>query len=128
MRSRLLYHIVWTTRDRAPVLDRATATFLERYLRAIARQERARVVALGIVRTHVHILLVGEPVTDIPRLLQRFKGGSSVLINREGHREHGREIRWERGYAIHTVGWKGFRAARDYVERQGERHPEERIA
>jgi len=128
MRSRLFYHLVWTTRDREPVLDGAAALFLERYLRAVARQEHARILALGMVRTHVHVLFEAGTTTSLPRLVQRFKGGSSALINREKHTRGPTPIRWAKGYAIHTVGFRGMRAARSYVENQAAHHPADRIA
>jgi REP element-mobilizing transposase RayT len=128
MRSRLFYHLVWTTRERHPLLDSAAAEFLQRYLRAVARQERARILAMGMVQTHVHVLFEAGTTTSLSRLVQRFKGGSSALINREGHTNGSNVVRWARGYAIHTVGMRGLRAARAYVENQGAHHPRERIA
>jgi len=127
MRSRLFYHIIWTTRGRQPALGDGAARFLDRYLRAVARQERSRVIALGIVATHVHVLVETHPTTPLPRLVQRFKGGSSVLINREGHAGNGRVVRWAKGYTIHTVGPRGLEPARAYVLGQESRHPAERI-
>lgn len=123
----MFYHLIWTTRRRRSLLDAGAARFLERYLRAVARQERARVIALGVVRTHVHVLFEASPTTSLPRLVQRFKGGSSALINREGHSESPMPVRWNRGYAIHTVGARGLQAARTYVESQAEHHRAERI-
>jgi putative transposase len=128
MRSRLFYHIVWTTRGRQPLIDGMAARFLERFLPAVARQERSRVVGLGMVSTHVHVLVEAHPMTSLPRLVQRFKGGSSVLINREGHVTGARAVRWAKGYTIHTVGPHGLAAARSYVRSQADRHPAERIA
>ena len=93
MRSRLFYHLVWTTRGRQSMLDAPSARFLDRYLRAVARQERVRVLAVGAVTTHVHVLFEAHPTTSLPRLIQRFKGGSSVLINRERHIGGGRVLR-----------------------------------
>jgi len=127
LHARLCFHVVWTTRDRRPLLDRRAADFLGRYLRSVARQERARVLALGVVRTHVHVLLSAATTTYLPRLMQRFKGGSSVLINREGHTDGNVPVRWEKGYAIHTISWRGLRAVRAYVESQARRHPDEEI-
>jgi len=127
MRSRLYFHLVWTTRERRPLLDAAGARFLERYLPAVARQERARILALGAVQTHVHVLFEARTTTALSRLVQRFKGGSSALINREGHTQGTHAVRWARGYAIHTVGTRGLRAARAYVESQATHHPAERI-
>ena len=127
MRSRLLYHLVWTTRGRQPLLDHAASRFLERYLSSVARQEGARILALGAVQTHVHVLLEARTTTSLPRLVQRLKGGSSALINREGHCDSPFPVRWARGYAIHTVGARGLQAARAYVQTQAKRHPRERI-
>jgi REP element-mobilizing transposase RayT len=66
MRHRLYAHVVWTTRDRAPLLDARMARFLWRFLRDVARQERAVVLGLGLVRTHVHLLLRLHPTTRCP--------------------------------------------------------------
>jgi len=69
VRDRLFVHIVWTCRDRAPVIDLAVPRFLARFLPAVSRQERAGVHALGMVQTHVHLLLQLHPTTNISRLL-----------------------------------------------------------
>ncbi len=127
MRHRLFYHIAWTTRDRWPLIDAKAATFLVRYLPSIARQERARIIELGIVSTHVHVLVRNHPTTAVPRLIQRFKGGSATIANKEGHVDHGRGLRWAKGYNIQTVCPKALVAVADYVRNQPERHPEQRI-
>lgn len=126
MRDRLYVHLVWTTRDREPTIDAKVAAFLARYLRAVARQERAGTHALGIVQTHVHLLLQLHPTTCIPKLVQRLKGGSSVLANREGH-VTGRPLRWERGYNIESVSPRALERVRAYVLGQAHRHPGEAI-
>ena len=126
MRDRLFVHIVWTTRGREPVIDAAVARFLTRFLPAVARQERAGLHALGMVRTHIHLLLQLHPSTNISRLLQRLKGGSSVLANREGHAA-ARPLRWARGYNIESVSPRALASAREYVLRQPAHHPREAI-
>ncbi len=127
VRDRLFYHIAWTTRDRQPLIEAAVAEFLARYLPSVARQERTRILELGIVRTHLHLLIKTHPTTSIPRLLQRFKGGSATLANREGHASQG-ELRWAKGYNIETVGPRSIDAVGRYVRNQAMRHPAEAIA
>jgi REP-associated tyrosine transposase len=127
VRDRLYVHIVWTTRDREATIDLAVARFLARFLPAVARQERAGVHALGMVRTHVHLLLQLHPTTSIPRLMQRLKGGSSVLANREGHAGQ-RPLRWSRGYNIVSISPRALNAVRTYVLNQARHHPGEAIA
>jgi len=83
MRHRIIAHLVWTTRQRARLIDLARAEFLARSLPSIAMQERAQIWAMGVVSTHVHILIRLDPSTAIPRLVQRLKGGSAYLSAKE---------------------------------------------
>ena len=39
----------------------------------------------------------------------------------------GANLRWSKGYAIHSVSPRSLPAAREYVRRQNERHPNETI-
>ena len=127
MRHRLIVHLVWTTRERAALIDVRVALFLSRFLRDVAGQERARVVALGMVQTHVHMLLRIHPQTSITRLVQRLKGGSAAVAKREGYCSVARPLRWARGYSIDSVSHRAVEVVRHYVHTQPEHHPEEAI-
>jgi REP element-mobilizing transposase RayT len=124
---RLYYHIVWTTRDRAPLLDAGLARFLCTFLRAVARQERARVLEIGMVRTHVHLLVRAHPMTDLVRLLQRLKGGSAAIAGKEQRSTEGTHLRWAKGYSIHSVSPRRLVSARAYLRRQPSHHTGEAI-
>jgi REP element-mobilizing transposase RayT len=127
MRHRLFVHLTWTTRDRAPLIDRDRAEFLTRFIPAVARQEAALTLAMGMVKTHVHLLLRIEPATDISFLVQRIKGGSAVLAGREGHGPAGSPLRWAKGYNLESVSPRAIQDVVRYVERQANRHPREAI-
>lgn len=127
MRHRLFVHLIWTTRDRAPLIDARVAEFLSRYLRDVAFQERTRVVALGMVQTHVHMLLRIHPQTSITRLVPRLKGGSASVAGRAGHCQVARPLRWARGYSIDSVSHRAVDIVQDYVLAQPNHHPAEAI-
>jgi REP-associated tyrosine transposase len=118
---RLYVHLTWTTRDRAPLIDAVLARFLTRFLRSVGTQERARVLEIGMVSDHVHLLVRLHPVTEIPRLLQRMKGGSAVLgtTPKKGHPG----LRWAKGYSILSVNPKQLGRVRDYLRNQPRHHP-----
>ena len=63
MRHRIYFHIVWTTRHRAPLLDAGLARFLCRFLRQVAREEQAHLLEIGMVMTHLHVLARAHPMT-----------------------------------------------------------------
>ena len=127
MRHRLYYHIIWTTRGRLPLLNAELAAFLGRYLRNIARQERAHVLEMGIVTTHLHLLVRTDPQTELSRLVQRFKGGSAHQANVERLGQGADGLRWAKGYTLETVSPRTLEAVRQYLRTQPERHPEEAI-
>ncbi len=127
MRHRLFVHLTWITRDRRPLIEVRRAEFLTRYLPCVARQERAEIWAMGIVSTHVHLLVRLHPATDISRLAQRFKGGSAVLADREGHGPRNQPLRWAKGYDVQSVSLRAIPDVRCYIEQQSRRHPDEAI-
>ncbi len=125
MRHRLYVHVVWTTLDRARSIGVGVAQFLTRYLPAGVKQERGTLLALGIVRTHVHVLAHVHPEARLPRMVQRLKGGSAALAGRE---RHGRaKLRWAKGYNIESVSPRALSQARSYVAAQADHHPEDAI-
>ncbi|HEU5466958.1 MAG TPA: IS200/IS605 family transposase [Gemmatimonadales bacterium] len=121
MRHRIYAHLVWTTRDRKCLIDLRVAKFLDRFLRDVARQERALVLEAGIVQNHVHLLIRQHPTTNIPQLLQRLKGGSAIVADQERHATVA--LRWARGYTIDSISRHNLADARAYVRDQPGRHP-----
>ena len=123
MRHRLYYHVAWTTRDRARLIDSAVAEFLAHHSQVVARQERASILELGIVADHVHLVLRAHPRTDLPRLIQRLKGASARIATKLGLTKHPCGLKWAKGYNIETIGPKALEVARRYVRNQPARHP-----
>ena len=125
MFDRLFVHLVWTTRARAPLITAPLASFLSKFLRQVAAQERAHVLEVGAVADHVHVLARLHPTTSIPRLVQRLKGGSAALAVSPDAGHPG--LRWAKGYSIHSVNWRSLGAVRAYLRRQPTIHPERTI-
>ena len=48
MIDRIYCQIVWTTRDREPLIDAGLARFLCGFLRGVAAQETARILEIGM--------------------------------------------------------------------------------
>lgn len=127
MWHRLYYHLVWTTRLREPSLDAAAARFLCPFFRSVSARYRARILAVGAVSTHVHVLITGDPQTDFPKLIGHLKGGSATTWNKLHAESAGWRMQWAPGYGLSTVGRTQVTAVREYLRRQPEHHPLERI-
>ena len=114
--------LTWTTRDRAPIIDANGAAFLHTFLPKAAELRHARVISMGIVRDHVRLLLHLDGLVDIPQLVQRLKGASARIANRDRVLGDGR-LRWARGYDLRSVSPRAVPTAQAYLARQGVRHP-----
>src|SRR5438034_600022 len=93
------------------------------FLRAVAAQEGARILEIGMVRTHVHLLVRIHPTTVLSRLLQRLKGGSAAIAGKERHTPPDNRLRWANGYSIRSVSPRSLDAVRNYLRAQPEHHP-----
>lgn len=126
MHHRLYLHLAWTTRDREPLIDATRAVFLCRFLRSSARHHRSYVLEVGLVSTHVHLLLRTHPTTEFSRLVQALKSGSAAVANKELPAGPA-PLRWAAGYSVSSVSASGLDQVRAYLRAQPERHPAECI-
>lgn len=118
----LYVHLTWTTLQRQALINRDVAAFLYRFLPREARRHGARLLALGVVADHVHLVLRLPPVTNISRMVQGFKGASARIANRDGLMPRA-PLRWAEGYDLRSVGVRRLQTVVDYVEQQASRHP-----
>ena len=126
MHHNLHLHVVWTTRGRFPQIDRSRAVYLAEHLPIIVRQERGRFLEVGTVSRHLHLLLRIHPTTQIPRLLQRLKGGTAHGINQRVADATG-YLRWAKGYSATSISPRDLDRVGAYVRCQPSHHPAEAI-
>ena len=107
------------------MIDGATRDFLSDFLRRTALRERAEIVAVSILQTHVHVLVRSGPQVDLSRLVQLMKGGSSYAGSRLAGNRLG--LRWAREYSATTVSPKSLPRAVQYLEAQDQHHPGEGV-
>jgi putative transposase len=118
---RLLYHFVWTTWNRLPLLE---GQMEDRVLAAIRRhcgQMNVNVKALGGTADHVHLLAAVPPAICIEDFLCSVKDASSKAV----HRTFGSSVtafRWQLGFGVYTVSPCHRSIVRDYIDAQKELH------
>ena len=108
------------------MIGKHVARFLGRFLPAEAQRQGARVIALGMVNDHVHVLLEVPSRWDIPRVVQGFKGASSHAVNADATIST-TGLRWAAGYDARTVGPGQVARVSDYVRNQPAHHPDRAI-
>ena len=123
--TQLYLHLVWSTWDRAPVLDDELRRRVFECIQAECGALRTDVIAIGGVEDHVH-LLVRVPATVAPaELVKRVKGASSHMVNYDIGVPF--VFKWQGGYGAFSVSKRHVPMIRDYVLGQEEHHREQRV-
>jgi putative transposase len=123
MRHRIFYHIVWTTQRRSGVIDADTARFLCATLRTLAVEHRSHILEIGMVSTHLHLLVRSDPLADLSKMVGRMKG----VTSRVAKRDEICPLSWADGYNIETVSPGDEQRIRHYLRAQPYRHANEAI-
>ena len=79
--SSCLVHCVWSTKDRAPLLDSNLRSRLWPYFGGIARENKMKALAVGGAADHVHILVSLPTTLSVAKAIQLLKGNSSKWIH-----------------------------------------------
>jgi REP element-mobilizing transposase RayT len=112
-------HIVFSTKDRIPTIEKEWIDDLFRYVAGTVRGLGATSLAVNGISDHVHLLVGLKPthcVADVVRELK--KASSSWVHDHVGYRE----FAWQEGYAAFAVGPKGVDNVCRYITNQVEHH------
>jgi REP element-mobilizing transposase RayT len=114
--TRLLYHIVFATKDRFPLIQPEWENELYGYLVGIVKNQGGEVIAINGMPNHVHLLVRLEPC-DFPSFMRELKASSSKWAKR-----HQPKFAWQRRYGAFTVSESAVDTVREYIRRQKDHH------
>ncbi|HEY0319886.1 MAG TPA: IS200/IS605 family transposase [Pyrinomonadaceae bacterium] len=116
--TNLLYHVVFATKERAPLITNELRPQLHQYLGGTARGLGGIVLAIGGVADHVHLLVKIKPVISVAEFIKQLKANSSGWANKQ---TRGR-FSWQSRYGAFTVSESQIEKVRSYILRQEEHH------
>ena len=115
----LYYHLVWTTRDRIPLLTPAAEPPILDYLRWRAVGLGAAVFALSGAADHVHFVATIPPRLAVAAFIAQVQSSAASRFNRRAPEE---PLAWADDYGALTFDGKRLPYVIAYVERQKEHH------
>jgi REP-associated tyrosine transposase len=118
--TNLLYHVVFSTKDRVPMIHKDVQERLYEYMGGIIRGEGGVLLEIGGVADHVHLLTKLKADTAIAVLLRLLKSNSSGWVN-DNRLVPGR-FAWQTGYAAFSVSESQVEAVRRYIRNQEAHH------
>jgi REP element-mobilizing transposase RayT len=118
--TNLLYHIVFSTKDRMPSIHKALRERLYEYIGGIIRGERGILLEIGGVPDHVHLLVKLKSDMATAEIVRLIKSNSSKWLN-ESNSPTGR-FEWQTGYGAFSVSESQAAKVRQYIRTQESHH------
>ena len=109
--TNLVYHIVYGTKDRLPLITKELRPRLHRYLGGMVSNLHGTPIEINGMADHVHVLARIKPVISIAEFLSKFKSISSGWARRQTRgkfkwqeiwRLHGKSISGRTGTTLHS--------------------------
>jgi len=116
----LLYHIVFSTKDREPWMGASIRSRIHEYLGGAIRSEGGAALIVNGTADHVHILAKLRQDKALSKLVGELKANSSGWISRTFREAGG--FGWQEGYGAFTVSESQVPKVQRYIERQEEHH------
>jgi putative transposase len=114
----LHYHLVFSTKNREPIIDPGWRTDLHSYLGGIVKGLDGLPQGIGGVADHVHLLVSLKPTTSIADFMRELKKSSSAWV-KESKRS---AFQWQEGYAAFSVSASVRESVQRYIACQEEHH------
>jgi len=124
--TRLRYHIVFATKNRRRYLKDEVESFVHDTLCARAEQLDCRVLEVGGIPDHVHLVSAIRPSVAVSNFVAKLKAVSSGKVSREFPSSHA-DFGWQQGYSAFTLFPSQVNDVCEYVRNQKEHHRRETL-
>lgn len=118
--SNLLVHVVFSTKDRKPLITPGVKQDLFPYMGGIVRRLKGKALLINGMPDHVHMLLELPPALSVAEMMRVVKANSSRWIH-ETRADRSR-FGWQTGYAAFSVSRSNAAAVSRYIGEQEKHH------
>jgi putative transposase len=115
-----LIHLIYSTKNRVPILDAVTLPKLFAYKAGILKQWDSPAIVIGGAVDHVHLLFCLSKNHALKKVVEEVKKGSSIWLKDQG--PEFQDFHWQNGYGAFSVSASNAPAVKRYVENQVEHH------
>jgi putative transposase len=118
--SRVLLHVVFSTKHRQPFISGDLQPKLYGYLASVGREMGCEIYRIGGVADHVHLAVELSRTVTIADLVKKLKQTSSAW----GKAQPGapRDFEWQAGYGVFSIGQSQLADLLKYIDGQEEHH------
>jgi len=118
--SKLLVHLVWSTKNREKVITKETKELLLNHILENARKKEIFIIRVNCVSDHIHFLISLKPDQSVSNVVRLLKGESSFWINKQ--EISNRKFAWQEEYFAVSVSESIREKIIIYIDNQEEHH------
>ena len=118
--SNLLIHVIFSTKDRRPIIRADFSQRLHKYLGGLARQEFGKAIKVGGTEDHIHGLISIRTDVALAQAMSRWKSLSTGWIHKTI--AGAGDFAWQGGYGAFSVSQSNAAGVIAYIEKQAEHH------
>jgi REP element-mobilizing transposase RayT len=115
----LVFHLVFATKDRTPLITPPIQRLLFSQIRQACESLHSDLHEIGGTEDHVHILLSLRPSHRLDIVVDNLKSAGAEMINKLAL---GQPLEWEDGYGVLSLRNKDIEIVAEYIRTQKERH------
>jgi REP element-mobilizing transposase RayT len=118
--TNLLSHVIFSTKDRQPLIDSELKPRLLEYMNGIAAENGGKVLSMNSMPDHVHLLWQLSATSSMSDALRVLKTNSSRWVGETfGQRK---PFAWQTGYGAFSVSRSNVPSVAQYIETQEIHH------
>jgi putative transposase len=118
--AKVLVHLVFSTKNREPILTEPVREPLCAYAAAALRDLDSHVMAINAWRDHVHILFSLSKNHSLAQVVMEVKRATSKWIKTQGKDFAG--VHWQSGYGSFSIGQSDVDEVKTYIANQAKHH------
>lgn len=111
-------HIIFSTKDRRPLIYHEIEHRLHGYLAGIANEHKVPILEINGAKDHLHMLLKFSPNVQLATLMKELKCYSSGWMKKAGYND----FRWQEGYGAFSCSVNHVPKVKQYIHNQKEHH------
>ncbi len=115
-----LVHIIFSTKNRHPFLDKNTRERLYPYMAQLIRDKGSECYRVGGVEDHVHLAIRLSKTATLSKTVSELKTGTSKWLKEVSPKLS--KFAWQEGYGAFSISPKDLSAVTNYIDQQEEHH------
>ncbi|ADQ80068.1 transposase IS200-family protein [Paludibacter propionicigenes WB4] len=113
-------HLVFSPKNREALIDKAWKVELEKYITGIVQNRKHKLLAIGAMPDHIHILIGYNLNELIPDLVEEIKTSTNIWIKE--NRLSKFKFEWQHGYGAFTHSKMQIDTVVNYILTQDHHH------